>query len=81
MEKPDLLRAVDHALAGDWQRAHEIAQDDENDPVASWIHGVVHWIEGDLSNARYWFDRAGRPFDTHATPQEALRAIRAVLEG
>jgi hypothetical protein len=40
--KPLLLEAVDHALAGDWQRAHEIAQDHEDDPIADWIHGVVH---------------------------------------
>jgi hypothetical protein len=76
-----LLEAVDHALAGDWQRAHEIAQDHEGDPIANWIHGVVHWIEGDLSNARYWFGQAGRSFTGHATPQDALRAIRDLLQG
>jgi hypothetical protein len=75
-----LLEAVDHALAGDWQRAHEIAQDHEDDPIANWIHGVVHWIEGDLSNARYWFGQAGRSFATHATPQDALRAIKDLLQ-
>jgi hypothetical protein len=76
-----LLEAVDLALAGDWQGGHEIVQDHEDDPMASWIHGVVHWMEGDLSNARYWFGRAGRRFDEHATAEETLRAIRAELGG
>ena len=76
-----LLEAVDLALAGNWQRAHEIAQEREDEPIANWIHGVVHWIEGDLGNARYWFSRAGRRFDAHATPEEALRAVRAALAG
>lgn len=74
-----LLRAVDHALAGDWQAAHEIAQDHEDDDVANWIHAVVHWIEGDLSNARYWFHQAGRAMTDHATPEATLRAIKAGL--
>jgi hypothetical protein len=79
--KPLLLEAVEHALAGDWQRAHEIAQDHEDDPIANWIHGVVHWIEGDLSNARYWFGRAGRDLASYPTAQDTLRAIKAVVEG
>ena len=76
-----LLQAVDRALAGDWQAAHEIAQEHEDDDVANWIHAVVHWIEGDLSNARYWFRQAGRAMTDHATPAEALRAIQSVLRG
>ncbi|HVR62581.1 MAG TPA: hypothetical protein VMU50_11805 [Polyangia bacterium] len=74
-----LIAAVDHALGGDWQRAHEIVQAHEDEPIANWIHGTVHWIEGDLSNAGYWFGRAGRHMSDHATPDAALRAIRAAL--
>lgn len=76
-----LLQAVDRALAGDWQAAHEIAQEHEDDDVANWIHAVVHWIEGDLSNARYWFRQAGRQMSDHATPADTLEAIQAVLRG
>jgi hypothetical protein len=76
-----LLQAVDRALAGDWQGAHEIAQEHEDDDVANWIHAVVHWIEGDLSNARYWFGQAGRQMADHATPEDTLRAIKEVLQG
>jgi hypothetical protein len=75
-----LLQAVDKALAGDWQAAHEIAQEHEDDALANWIHGVVHWIEGDRSNARYWFGQAGRKMDSYASPEEALRAIQAEIQ-
>jgi hypothetical protein len=76
-----LLEAVDHALAGDWQRAHEIVQDYEDDPTAGWIHGVVHWMEGDLGNARYWYGHCGRDMAKDGSPQQALREIRGALEG
>jgi len=45
---------------GDWESAHNIAQDIET-PIGSWLHALLHLIEGDLGNARYWFIEAGRP--------------------
>ncbi|MEO8203294.1 MAG: hypothetical protein ABI630_05495 [Betaproteobacteria bacterium] len=47
--------------ARDWEAAHEIAQE-STDPLAAWAHGIVHLIEGDESNARYWYERAVRTF-------------------
>lgn len=45
---------------GDWQRAHESAQQDEG-PAGSWVHAYLHRKEGDVSNARYWYGRAQKP--------------------
>jgi hypothetical protein len=45
---------------GEWEAAHDIAQDIET-PTGSWLHALLHLIEGDLGNARYWFVAAGRP--------------------
>jgi hypothetical protein len=45
---------------GEWDKAHDIAQDIET-PMGSWLHALLHLIEGDLGNARYWFAEAGRP--------------------
>lgn len=44
-----------------WEPAHEIAQASKA-PLAAWAHGIVHLIEGDESNARYWYTKAGRAF-------------------
>ena len=53
-------RALWFTRRGDWVAAHAIAQDDDT-PLGSWIHGLLHLIEGDVGNARYWFAQAGRP--------------------
>jgi hypothetical protein len=58
--KDDLVRAVELALAGDWDAAHQLVQPYESDVTAAWIHAVLHKIEGDLGNARYWYRRADR---------------------
>ena len=53
-------RALWFTRRGDWEAAHAIAQDLET-PLGCWIHALLHLIEGDLGNARYWFAQAGRP--------------------
>ena len=75
----DLKRVVDLALAGDWDGAHAIAQRDTSDVLFCWLHACLHKIEGDRSNSRYWYARAGRRFDAFADPQAELQAIRAAL--
>jgi hypothetical protein len=54
----DPLRAMWHAKAGQWEQAHEIAQEIKT-PTGSWIHAFLHREEGDLANAGYWYRRAG----------------------
>jgi hypothetical protein len=44
---------------GDWAKAHECAQADSG-TLASAVHAYLHRKEPDLSNARYWYNRAGR---------------------
>ncbi len=53
------LEALWHAEAGNWEEAHNIAQDIDT-PVGSWIHALLHLIEGDEGNANYWFRSAGK---------------------
>jgi hypothetical protein len=53
-------KALWFAKKGDWEAAHGIAQD-IGTPTGSWLHAMLHLIEGDLGNARYWFVEAGRP--------------------
>lgn len=79
MTPEDLVRAIDLALGGDWEAAHAIVQRDEADPTAAWIHAVLHKIEGDAGNARYWYRRAGRLDRVDADPAAELAALRESL--
>jgi hypothetical protein len=75
-----LVGAVDLALKGDWQGAHLVAQDHEGDALADWIHAVAHRMEGDLGNARYWYDRCRRRLRDDVSVDVELGEIRAALE-
>ena len=52
------LRAMWHTKVGNWEEAHNIAQEIHT-PTGSWIHALLHLIEGDIGNAGYWFRKAG----------------------
>lgn len=56
---PAPLAALWWDARGDWQRAHEAAQSVDT-AEAAWVHAYLHRKEGDLSNADYWYRRAGR---------------------
>ena len=49
--------ALWYAVKGDWDMAHNIAQE-INTETASWIHAYLHRQEGDISNAHYWYSHA-----------------------
>lgn len=55
----ELLEALWHEAHGDWARAHEIVQSRKSRSAAA-VHAYLHRKEGDLSNADYWYERAGR---------------------
>ena len=78
MEKKDLRQALAHLQKGEWQAAHAIVQDDEDSRLSCWAHAIVHVMEGDLPNARYWYRRAGREFSADAAGEVA--ALSATLE-
>jgi hypothetical protein len=75
----ELLQAVELALAGDWETAHQIVQQHESDVMAAWIHAVLHKMEGDLSNSRYWYRRADQMSHVDDEPRAELAAIKAEL--
>ncbi len=56
-------KALWHAKKGNWDEAHDIAQDIHT-PMGSWIHALLHLIEGDIGNAGYWFAKARKPART-----------------
>lgn len=54
------LRALWLAKKGRWEDAHDLCQGIPG-TAGSWIHAWLHRQEGDYGNARYWYDRAGKP--------------------
>jgi hypothetical protein len=72
----ELAAAVDAALAGDWHGAHRIVQRDETDPIACWIHAILHKIEGDAWNSRYWYGRSAHRYEDWPDPMGELQAAR-----
>ena len=55
----EALKALWYDGKGNWNRAHEIAQDID-DKTGAWVHAYLHRKEGDAGNAAYWYHRAGR---------------------
>ena len=69
------LKAIGLALSGEWNAAHQIVQQYE-DASACWIHAVLHKIEGDQDNSRYWYRRAEKLEHFSDEPKEELAEIR-----
>ncbi len=74
-----LLEAIAHAEKGDWEKAHVIVQEHEDEPVANWIHAVAHRMEGDEANARYWYARIDRKYRPTLPTAQELAEIRASI--
>lgn len=74
-----LVRAVELALAGDWNGAHGLVDHLENDATACWIHACLHKIEGDEGNARYWYRRSTQFYESFPDARAELAAIKAAL--
>lgn len=64
-----LLKALYFDQKGDWNEAHEIVQDMENE-YAWWVHGYLHRKEPDLHNAAYWYLRAQKPMPQYSISRE-----------
>ena len=63
----------------DWEAAHHLVQD-YSDPLSCQIHGYLHRIEGDLANARYWYQRAGMIMPENNIVQEINRLLGKLTE-
>jgi hypothetical protein len=72
------LVALWHDAKGDWERAHEVAQDVE-DATGSWVHAYLHRKEGDEGNAAYWYRKAGKPVERGPLGAEWTRIVTALL--
>ncbi len=74
----DYLKALWYDAHGDWDKAHKLIQDlpDKN---ASWIHAYLHRKEGDVFNAGYWYNKAGRPAAAASLKSEWEQIVTELL--
>ena len=78
IDRNSLAVAVALLETGDWKAAHEIVQEDEENALACWAHGIVHVMEGDVANARYWYGKARRSFSEDVGAE--IAALSAAVE-
>jgi hypothetical protein len=60
------------ANAGQWDESHKMVQV-HSDPLSCLIHGYLHRVEGDLSNAAYWYRRGGSGLPENTLQEEYAR--------
>jgi hypothetical protein len=75
---PPLLRALWHDARGEWDAAHQLAQD-VDDGDGAWVHAYLHRKEGDAGNAAYWYQRASQPVASDSLAAEWERIAADLL--
>lgn len=73
-----LVKALWYEGKGDWDMAHNIAQDIHTQE-GSWIHAYLHRVEGDLGNASYWYHRANKKMPTVSPKEEWIDIVKELL--
>lgn len=73
----DHARALKLAKSGKWDEAHRLIQS-HSDRMSCLIHAYLHRVEGDLSNAGYWYRRADEPMPDNTLEEELQRLSAAV---
>ena len=73
------LQALWHDANGEWEKAHACVQS-EASREAAWVHAYLHRKEGDVSNAAYWYSRAGREAPGVSIDEEWESIAQALLD-
>ena len=74
------LQALWWDAKGDWDAAHDCAQQDEGNQLCDWLHAYLHRKEGDASNARYWYRQAGKNMPAASLESEWRAIVQAMLQ-
>ena len=54
----DHTKELDLAREGSWNEAHKLVQQ-YSDDLSCLIHAYLHRVEGNMSNAKYWYNHVG----------------------
>ncbi|MEE9411555.1 MAG: hypothetical protein V3V22_00745 [Methylococcales bacterium] len=73
----DHKKALDLAREGKWDEAHQMIQS-FSDQMSCLIHGYLHRVEGDLKNARYWYNRANMTMPENTLEEEINRIYELI---
>ncbi|MEE6185852.1 hypothetical protein PIECOFPK_00950 [Mycovorax composti] len=71
-----LQSALWHAAKGNWNKAHQIAQQHEGAKEFDRLHAFLHRQEGDDWNANYWYRRVGIPMPSVSLEEELSMLIQ-----
>jgi hypothetical protein len=75
-EDEELLnQAIVLAINDSWDASHKIVQDIHS-AKAYWIHAVLHKMEGDEFNSRYWYKKAQQSFEAYSDAKQELVFIQ-----
>lgn len=77
-ESDPVLLCLFHINQDQWHKAHDIVET-INSNYGSWLHGLLHRIEGDEWNARYWYRQAGKEGYQKSISEEWLQIARTYL--
>ena len=66
----EIIKALQLIQEDNWEAAHEIAQSKEGNPDHDRIHALLHRIEGDEWNAKYWYRRCNLPLPSVSIEEE-----------
>jgi hypothetical protein len=72
------LRALWYDGKENWKTAHDLV-DKMEDRKAYWVHAYLHRKEGDIWNADYWYNRAGRKRPAVSLDEEWEQLVNAFI--
>ncbi len=76
---PAPLAALWWDAKGEWTQAHALVDELETKD-GMMVHAYLHRKEGKLSNADYWYERAGREFQQPSLEAEWEALVEGLLE-
>ena len=78
-EISDYLESLWYDAKGNWNKAHDVISSIE-DNNAAWIHAYLHRKEGDIGNADYWYNRAGKKRPEYSLEKEWEEITKGFLD-
>ncbi|MBK1439590.1 hypothetical protein JHJ32_06310 [Parapedobacter sp. ISTM3] len=72
------LEALWYDGKGQWEKAHDLIND-LTDNQSAHVHAYLHRKEGDLSNADYWYRRAGQQRPATTLEEEWRALVKRLL--